>query len=67
MNTLQRLDKWHKTVKGHLTYAAVELIAGFIVISGAIDTGRLLLWTAGIVLLVGGLQNLVQAVLKKTV
>lgn len=65
MDTLHRLDKWHKTVKGHLVYAVVELVAGYIVIAGAIDSGRLLLWTAGIVLVIGGLQNLVQAALIK--
>ncbi len=65
MTTLQRVNTWHKTVKGYIVFGLIELVAAYIIGSFAIDNGRLLLWTLTIVLAIGGLQNLVKAVFKK--
>ena len=67
MTTLQRIDTWHKTVKGYIVFGLIELVAAYIIGSLAIDNGRLLLWTLTIILVIGTLQNFVKAVFKKRV
>jgi hypothetical protein len=57
---LQAIDKWHKTRTGHLTFGFAELGLSYIFISLAIDSASLWEYAAGIILLVGGIQNLVR-------
>jgi hypothetical protein len=57
---VKTLDKWHKTRTGLLIFALVELLLAYGAASWAIDSGNLLLYLATIVLLIGGLQNLIK-------
>ena len=54
------LHNWHQTRTGLLGFAIVELLLAYGAASWAIDSGNLLLYLATIILLVGGLQNLIK-------
>ncbi len=58
--TIAKIDKFHQTRSGKLTFAAIEIALAYIVISQAIDTGSLWQWLAGLLLFIGGLNNLVR-------
>jgi hypothetical protein len=57
---LQALDNWHKTKLGNLTFGLVELLASYLFVSLAIDSGSLLEYTAALILFVGAIQNFVK-------
>ena len=57
---LQTIDRWHKTQVGYLIFAIVELGLAYGAASWAIDSGNLLLYLATIILLIGGLQDLIK-------
>lgn len=59
---LSRLDSWHKTRQGYLTFGAVELLLCYVVASFAINNGSLLFYAAAIVLLYGAVRNFVLSV-----
>jgi uncharacterized membrane protein HdeD (DUF308 family) len=59
---LEKLDKFHKTNPGYLLFGLVELILAYAAISWAIDSGRILAYTLAIILLVGGLQNIIKLI-----
>jgi hypothetical protein len=58
MTFLQRLDTWHQTVFGLITFAVVELALGYLFVSLAINSGSLWQWTLGFVSVVGCGRNL---------
>ena len=60
MTVLEKLDKWHKTRIGLLTFALVELAIAYGFGSWAIDSGNLFDYLFAILFLIGGLQNLVK-------
>ena len=60
---MKALDKWHKTRAGLLTFALVELLLAYGAASWAIDSGNILLYIVTIVLVIGGLQNLIKLVI----
>jgi hypothetical protein len=60
---VKALDTWHKTRAGLLTFALVELLLAYGAASWAIDSGNILLYIVTIVLVVGGLQNLIKLVI----
>lgn len=57
MEFVERLDKWHKTKQGYLTFGLLELIAAYIMASWAIDSGNLLVYLGAAILSIGVLQN----------
>jgi len=59
---LEKLDKFHKTRRGHAVFGVVELAMCYGFVSWAIDTGNLLWWAAAGFLLLGAVQNFVQAI-----
>jgi hypothetical protein len=59
---LQTLDKFHKTRRGYAVFGLVELAMCYGFVDWALDTGNLLWWTAALVLLVGGLQDVLHVI-----
>jgi hypothetical protein len=64
MNFINRLDRWHQTKAGLIVFGLIELGLAYVFASWAIDSGRLLAYFLAIVLLIGGLQNLVKLIVK---
>jgi len=61
-NTIKRLDRWHKTKNGRLTFGTFELVLAYITASVAIDNGSLLLYVVTIGLLIGSAANTIEAI-----
>lgn len=59
---LNKLDTWHKTRQGYLTFGALELVLAYIFASWAIDSGNLIDYALAVILFVGALQNFVKFV-----
>ncbi|MGI0133763.1 MAG: hypothetical protein ACREBW_02235 [Candidatus Micrarchaeaceae archaeon] len=57
---MERLAIWHQTTWGFLTFGAVELAAVYVVASMAINSGALWQYVLGILLLIGGIRNVVK-------
>jgi hypothetical protein len=64
MNFINRLDRWHQTKAGLIVFGLIELGVAYVFASWAIDSGRLLAYFLAIVLLIGGLQNLIKLIVK---
>ena len=64
-NLLDRIDRFHRTKKGRLTFGVVEFAVAYLALSAAIDTGSLLLYLVSILLFAGGANNLLRGVIKK--
>jgi len=62
---LEKLDKFHKTRRGHAVFGVVELAMCYGFVGWAIDTGNLLWWAAAGFLLLGAVQNFVQAIWRR--
>jgi uncharacterized membrane protein HdeD (DUF308 family) len=60
-----QLDALHQTRSGLALFGVVELALAYAAASWAIDSGRLLAWFLAVVLLVGGLQNIVKLVMRQ--
>ena len=58
--SLKALDKWQRTRVGYLVFGLVELAMAYGFASWAIDTGSLWQYALAVILLIGGLQNLVR-------
>ncbi len=59
MDTLKRLDAFHKTGLGYLVFGMLELGLGYLAVLWATDSGSLVAWVLVIVLLLGTIQNFV--------
>lgn len=59
---VKKLHKWHQTRQGLLVFGLVELLAGYLVGSRAIDTGSLIEYFLAIVFFVGALHNFVRLI-----
>ena len=59
---LQKLDRWHKTRLGLLTFGLVELALTYGFMSLAIDRGNLWWYLLTLLFLIGMLQNFVHLV-----
>lgn len=57
---LQSIDKWHKTKPGHTLFGLIELGLAYLFASLAIDSGQLWQYAVAILLLFGGIRNLVR-------
>lgn len=62
--TVANIDKFHSTRKGKLIFGLVEWLLAYIIISRAIDTGSLWEWLIGLLLIVGGFNNLVRTLFR---
>lgn len=56
------MDRFHQTRYGKLAFGVIELLLAYIFVSRAIDTGSLWQYVVAILLLIGGLNNLVRSV-----
>lgn len=59
--TFNRIDKFHKTNNGKLTFGVIELLVAYLLVSRAIDTGSLWQYLAFLLLFIGGFNNLIRA------
>ncbi|GEM_PF-3905711 len=59
MDTLKRLDAFHKTGVGYLVFGLLELGLGYLAVLWATDSGSLVAWALAVVLLLGAVQNAV--------
>ncbi len=59
---LNKLDKWHKTRVGLLSFGLVELAVAYGFASLAIDRGNIWWYLLTLAFLVGGLQNLIKLI-----
>lgn len=57
MDTLKRLDAFHKTGLGYLVFGLLELGLGYLAVLWATDSGSLIAWALAVVLLLGAIQN----------
>jgi hypothetical protein len=58
MHGLQKLDTWHQTKTGLITFAVIELGLSYVFASLAIGTGSLWFYTLTLLMVVGALRNL---------
>ncbi len=63
---LKKLDAWHKTRRGLLVFAVLELLLAYVFVSLAINKGNLLYYILTLVFLFGFLQNTVKLIGKLT-
>jgi len=59
---MQRFDHFHQTKPGLLLFGLVELGLAYGAASWAIDSGNVLLYIATIILLIGGIHNLIKLI-----
>jgi hypothetical protein len=64
-STIEKIDKFHKTRKGLLTFGLIELLVAYMALSMAIDQGSFLYYGIFILLVIGSLNNLVRAGLNR--
>lgn len=57
MNLINRIHAFHKTKRGYLAFALVELAIAYIFASIAIDTGNLWVYLAATIFTVGAILN----------
>lgn len=60
-DTLDRIDNFHKTKKGRLTFGIIELLAAYLFISLAIDSGSIWQYVAAVILIIGAINNLIRS------
>lgn len=63
---LKKLDAWHKTRRGLLVFAVLELLLAYVFVSLAINKGNLLYYILTLVFLFVFLQNTVKLIGKLT-
>jgi len=62
---LQRFEAWHQTTHGLVIFAILELGLAYLVGSRAIDTGSWAQYAVALLLLVGGIHNVIRLVIRK--
>lgn len=60
MDTLHRVDKFHKTTVGYLVFGLVELGLAYGFALWAIDNGNVWLYVITVIFFAGAVQNLVK-------
>jgi hypothetical protein len=63
---LKTIDRFHRTVSGHLVFGLAELAAAYGLASLSIDRGNLWWYLLTLIFLVGALQNFVKLTVKLT-
>lgn len=61
MGIFSDIDRFHQTLKGRFIFGAAEILAAWVLIARAIDTGSLWQYLLVILLIIGGANNLVKA------
>lgn len=64
-STVASIDRFHATRRGKLIFGAGEWILSYIIISRAIGTGSLWEWGLGLLLFIGGLNNLIRTLFQR--
>ena len=59
--TIDKIDRFHKTRKGRLSFGLAELLVSYLSLSLAINSGSLWQYVAAVILFVGAVNNLVRA------
>ncbi len=62
MHTLKQLDHWHHTRQGFLAFGLAELLAAYLFVSLAINSGSLWQWALTFILVFGTLGNFIRTV-----
>jgi hypothetical protein len=57
---IDQIDAFHKTLKGRILFGLAELMAAYLFVSLAIDSGSLWHYGLAILFAIGGLNNLVR-------
>ncbi len=65
MKPIMKFDKWKNTKQGYAIFAILELVMAYAIGSRALDTGSWWQYALTLLLLVGGVQNLVRLIRKK--
>ena len=60
-----RIAAFHRTSAGCIVFGLGELALAYVFASWAIDSGSLIDWFLAIVLLVGGVQNLIKLIVRQ--
>ena len=60
-NTIDQIDNFHKTKKGRLTFGLIELLAAYLFLSLAIDSGQIWQYIAAVILAIGAVNNLIRS------
>jgi len=60
-NVIKQIDDYHQTKKGKIVFGVIEILAAYAIISRAIDTGSLWQYAVAAVLIIGGVNNLINA------
>ena len=55
---IDKIDRWHQTKKGLITFGLVELAVAYLLTSKAIDNGSLIVYVLALVAFIGGVRNL---------
>ena len=67
MTNIDKLDKWHQTKKGLITFGLVELAVAYLLTSKAIDNGSLIVYVLAIIVFFGSLNNLIRFVKNRSI
>ena len=64
---IDKIDRWHQTKKGLITFGLVELAVAYLLTSKAIDNGSLIVYVLALVAFIGGVRNLYNLLSKRVV
>ncbi len=59
-NKVDQVDKFHKTKKGRITFGLAELLAAYLLVSLAIDSGSIWQYVLAIIFTIGAINNLMR-------
>lgn len=59
-STTDRIDRFHKTRKGRIVFGLGELLVAYLFVSLAIESGSIWQYLIAILLVVGGINNLIR-------
>jgi hypothetical protein len=64
---IDKIDRWHQTKKGLITFGLVELAVAYLLTSKAIDNGSLIVYALAIIVFFGSLNNLIRFVKNRSI
>ncbi len=59
--TIDRIDRFHKTKKGRLSFGIAEILVAYLFVSLAINSGSIWQYAAAIILTIGAVNNLIRS------
>ena len=65
VSALTKFDNWLKTRRGYAVMAVVQLVLTYFMASRALDTGSWWQYSFTLLLLIGGIRNVVQLIRNK--